>query len=158
MPETDTTTETRPADKGNLDATAANMVDALLPILLRSRAQKPVEPLNVRPPMDQQAARLREIGRSYVQESTFKPGDMVRLKDGLGVINDTSRPTLMMMYWRALDHNDYQDRLLVKRQAKRLIQDRVDCLVAHVCDDGHCLVKMAMDSNELEHWTPPVAG
>lgn len=111
-----------------------------------------------RPPMAEQAARLLDLRARYDAKVPLAEGSLVRLKDGLGVIKDASRPLLMMMYWRALDPRHFQDRRIIKSYTRKIGVDRLDCLIAYVCDDGHCLVKMPMDSRDLELWTPPDEG
>ena len=106
-------------------------------------------------PMPEQAARLLALRASYDVPSSFAPGDLVALKDGLGIIKDSIRPRMALMYWRFLNPEaDFQDVAIIKAHLQKDCVDRVDCIVAFISADGNSLIKMVMDSGDLVHWTP----
>lgn len=134
-----------------MSETKIELADMLSSMFADQARSKPAK----REPMADQAAKLRGMLKDYnTTYAQFYSGDLVRLKDGLGTIKDESRPTMAMMFWRDLDENNYQDRLIVKRYLKKLAIDRVDCLVAHIADDGVSLVPIAMNTRDLEPWEP----
>ena len=103
-----------------------------------------------------QVATLERLHASEQIKHRFTSGDLVRIKDGFGSFKDVLRPGTVFMYWRALMLDDYQDRLAIKVWQKRTShQSRLNCVVAHICDDGHRGVRMLMNSVELEPWTLP---
>ena len=68
---------------------------------------------------------------------TPKPGDLVMEKPGLSVLAPQFRKNRGLILWRILDSEDFADREIVRSFYGRTTHnDRVDCLVALVEDDG----------------------
>ena len=122
--------------------------------LLRGRWRRSVLPK--RPPLAEQVATLERLHASEQVKHRFTSGDLVRIKDGFGSFKDVLRPGTVFMYWRALMLDDYQDRLAIKSWQKRTTnQSRLDCVVATISEDGQNLLRMLMNSAELEPWMLP---
>ena len=109
-----------------------------------------------RAPLAEQAATLERLHVSEQVKHRFTSGDLVRIKDGFGSFKDALRPGTVFMYWRALMLDDYQDRLAIKFCQKQTShQTRLNCVVAIISEDGHSVLRMLMNSVELEPWTLP---
>ena len=136
--------------------TISEFPDFLAKLLAEKFAERGDSVLPKRASLAEQVATLERLHASEQVKHRFTSGDLVRIKDGFGSFKDALRPGTVFMYWRALMLDDYQDRLAIKVWQKRTShQSRLNCVVAHICDDGHCLVRMLMNSAELEPWTLP---
>lgn len=127
------------------------MGEALAGLLGHIAGKRLLEEKPERLPMDEQKTKLLNLWDRYNTPSSIKPGDLVRMKDGLGILKDEVRPQMAMLLWRMLDPADFTDQHIVKSYTRKTNGiGRVNCIVAYICDDGHCLVPYPADINELE--------
>lgn len=107
------------------------------------------------PPEMEQVASLRSIFQGYNKKHTFAPGQFVRYKTGLGVLKVEVRDSIVLMFWRMLDLDDFRDRLRVKDARKDRGTDRPDCLLVYWHPAIKGLIHMVADSGDMEPWLPP---
>jgi hypothetical protein len=80
-----------------------------------------------------QAMELRDRFRRAQIEAGLYAGMLCREKPGLGVLTSQR----LIMFWRWLDPADTQDALIIADVVRRLIVNRVDCMVGYLDHDGH---------------------
>lgn len=102
-----------------------------------------------------QAVFLHDLFARYNAPRPAKlvPGDIVQFKPGMGFIKDEMREGLVMMVWRNLSGVSPGDEAFAAKWVAKLAGGASSCVdmdVVHLCDDGHCLVHMGVDSRELE--------
>lgn len=142
---------------GKLSGARAKAVAAALQALMEDRQGGDDD--RQRPAMADQVQKLRDLRQRFERRHDLRPGQFVRIKDGMGTLRDDVRPTMALMLWRELDIDDPRDRMLLEEWTRKsgLGNDIADCLVAHICDDGHCLILLPMTLQELEPWEPGAA-
>ncbi len=94
-----------------------------------------------------QRANLEEAWSHYVTPKTFKPGDVVRCRQGLSQFNDEP---VVMIYVRKIDEDVYADVHIMDVEHERNRWNKVDCMVMRTYATG-TVVFIPFDSDTLEH-------
>jgi hypothetical protein len=92
-----------------------------------------------------QRANLESAWAHYSAVKTFRPGEVVRQRVGLGIVKKAT----VFLYVRPLNVCERADEMQIADAVGRSRFNKVDCMIGFVADDGQ-VIFTPMDSDLLE--------
>lgn len=117
-------------------------------------AEDAEEPAPKMPLPEAQAMELRLRWESWCQPSDLVPGDLVVEKRGLGSTKPQHRRERIMIVWRVLDAENWQDQAMIERHFEHNLagSDRFDCIVGELQENGAVVSLRPHELRQLERW------